>query len=111
MYGVIAIRLIIATGSQWPSRPHPWVAKITGLDRRYGLSREFRKAIYDYSNATKNGKNTVAYYFLPPGLYEIYYPTSWKHEYRGFQRVDEAGERTEITREEIIKCLKKECLE
>lgn len=111
MYGVIAVRLIIGS-SRWQRRPKPWVARLTGLDDHYGFAREFIRATYDYSYATKaNGKGTCMYFAMPPGFYEVYWPTSWKHDYRGFRRVDEYGNVNTITREEVCECLKKSASE
>lgn len=107
MYGVIAIRLIIGS-SRWPSRPKPWVARLTRLDDHFGFAREFIRATYDYTHASKaNGKGTRMYFAMPPGVYEIYWATSWKHEYRGFRRVDDNGDIHDITREEVLECLTK----
>jgi len=107
MYGVIGIRLIIGS-SRWPSRPKPWVARLTRLDDHYGFAREFIRATYDYTHASKaNGKGTRMYFAMPPGVYEGCWPISWKHEHRGFWQVDEQGNIYDITREEVIECLKK----
>lgn len=106
MYGVLAIRLIVGS-SRWPSRPKPWVSRITGTNSQFGLAREFIRPVYDYTYASKGtGKNTHAYFALPPGIYEVYYPTSWKHEYRGYIEVDEQGDLHDITREDVDTCLK-----
>lgn len=45
------------------------------------------------------------YFVLAPGLYEFWYPTSWKHEAREFLRVNDEGEVYEISREEVMECL------
>lgn len=106
MYGVIGIRLITASGANWPSRPHPWVARITGEDAQFGFARDFLRPVYDYTHATRKGKNTYAYYHMPPGLYELYYPVSWRHDTRYFARVDKTGTIHTITREDVVECLK-----
>ena len=106
MYGVLAIRLIVATGVNRSSRPRPWVARITGTHSHYGLAREFMKPVYDYSRASRKGKDTYAYFNLPPGLYEVYHPTSWKHETRYFAQVDEHGDIHEVSKEVVLECLK-----
>ena len=111
MYGVIGIRLITASGANWTSRPRPWVAKITGEDSQFGLARDFLRPVYDYTYATRKGKNTFVYYHMAPGIYELYYPVSWKHDARYFARVDEYGDIHEITREEVDECLKNTILE
>jgi hypothetical protein len=106
MYGVLGIRLIVGS-SRWPSRPNPWVARLMGLDDRWRFQRKFVRGYYDYTYSTKGtGKNTYMYFPMPPGIYEVYYPTSWKHEFRGFIQVDETGDLHEITHNEVIECLK-----
>lgn len=102
------MRLITSTGGRG-SRPHPWVARITGTDDTYGLAREFLRPVYDYTHATRKGKNTHVYYHMAPGLYELYYPISWKHDTRYFARVDDDGELHNITRDEVLECLKNDC--
>lgn len=104
MYGVIKMRLIISTGGRG-SRPRPWVARITGTDDHFGFAREFMRPVYDYTYASRKGKNTWVYYFLPPGIYETKYPISWKHDERFFFRIDNDGSRHRIAREEVIECL------
>jgi hypothetical protein len=104
VYGVLSIKLIVGS-MYWRSRPNPWVARITGLDPVYKLAREFQSPVFDYSRATRNGKNTYVYYFLPPGIYEVWYAISWKHETRYFIQVDESGVKHEIGREEVLECL------
>lgn len=106
MYGVIRAKCIRGSAA-WGSRPKPWVAHLTGLDSHFGFAREFVRGVYDYTYATKSGLHGVYLYFaIPPGLYEVYWPISWKHEYRGFRRVDEFGNVHDIEREEVIECLK-----
>lgn len=106
MYGVLGIRLIVGS-SRWPSRPKPWVARISGADSQFGLKRDFIRPVYDYTYASKGtGKNTYVYFAMPPGIYEVYYPTSWKHDYRGFILVNEQGDLQDITREDVDTWLK-----
>lgn len=105
MYGVISMRLIISTGGRG-SRATPWVARITNTADHFGFAREFMRPVYDYTNATRKGKNTRVYYFLPPGIYETKYPISWKHDTRFFFRVEETGEWHEISKDEVLECLK-----
>ena len=109
MYAAIGIRLIVATGSVWSSRPHPWCARITGINHQWGYQREFVKPVHDYTYASRKGKNTYVYFFLAPGLYEIFYPISWKHDTRYFLRVNDDGTETRLSKDEVLVCLKKEC--
>lgn len=105
MYGLIKAEWIRGVG--WASRPMPWVARLTGTDPHWGFQRQFIKAAFDYTYARKSGGRGIYLYFaLPPGIYEVYYPTSWKRERRYFARVNEAGEVFEITCEEVFECLK-----
>lgn len=110
MYGVISARCIVATG-EFPSRPRPWCARLSGLDAKYGFKRDFVRGTYDYSRATRKGKNVYVYFALAPGLYEFYRPVSWKHESREFLRVDDNGDVHYIEREEVVSCLTKSCSE
>lgn len=84
----------------------PWVAKITGLDDRFGFKREFQRGTRDYSQANSTGSRGIfCYYPLKPGLYEINERLSWKRTKRWFARVEDC-KITEITKEEVIQCLK-----
>lgn len=73
----------------------PWVARITGLDARYGLRREFVRGKKDYRDGNSVGSRGVRwYYLLEPGVYEVNAPVAW-------QRVDRyfvASHRGEIVR-------------
>lgn len=110
MYGVISMRLIISTGGRG-SRPSPWVARITGTNDHFGFAREFVRPVYDYTNATRKGKNARVYYFLAPGIYETKYPISWRHDTRFFFQVNESGEWDEISKNEVLEWLKNVTLE
>lgn len=85
----------------------PWIARLTGLDPRFGYRREFvRPAGKDYSEGNSIGSRGVyAYYLLDPGLYEVSARLSWKRRRRYFLRVDEAGNKQEIDEEEVRRCL------
>jgi len=53
-------------------RLRPWVARITGLDDRFRLAREFIIGMRDYSQANSIGSFGIYEYFaLPPGIYEV----------------------------------------
>lgn len=67
----------------------PWVAKLTGLDARYGFAREFLRGQTDYSQANSVGSRGVYEYFiLEPGVYEVKERTSWKKTRRFFILVE-----------------------
>ena len=57
-----------ATGVHWRDQHgKPWVASITGADRRFGLRRTFHQPRLDYRNADKRMSGKMAgieYYFL-----------------------------------------------
>jgi len=79
----------------------PWVARITGLDAKYGLARQFLRGQKDYSQANSVGSRGVYLYFaLKDGFYEVYEHLTWKRARRYFIRVENM-EITEITREEV----------
>lgn len=109
MYGVVHAECIWGSGCVYPSRPNPWCARILGTDPRWGFRREFVKGVFDYTYARgkRGGRGVQIYFALAPGLYEYWYPTSWKHEAREFLKVSDAGDVCEITREELIECLQK----
>lgn len=88
-------------------RLKPWVAKIIGTDDKYGLKREFiRPQTKDFSRANSTGSRGIyAYYTLDDGVYEINRRVSWKKADRYFVRVND-GQITEISREEVLACLK-----
>ena len=85
--------------------PRAWVARLTGLHPTYGFTREFLRGQRDYSRANSKGSRGVyLYYALPPGLYEVSEPLSWKQTRRYFVR-SSRGTYEEISREEVIACL------
>lgn len=56
----------------------PWVARITGIDPKYGLAREFVNGIADYSRSNRPGTRGIYYSFdLADGIYEIKGGNSW----------------------------------
>lgn len=86
---------------RYEERPRAWVAKITATCPRYGLAREFMRFKRDYSTANSIGSRGVyQWYELPPGVYEINAPQSWKHADRYFAR-SERGKVVRITRAEV----------
>lgn len=83
-----------------------WVARITGLDSKFGLTRDFSQGVKDYSQANSTGSRGIfCYYPLKPGIYEIQERVSWKRVKRWFAKVD-GTEITEITRNEVMEWLK-----
>lgn len=46
-----------------------WVARVTGLDPKYGLAREFVRAVSRH--ASRSGATGTAEYMLADGLYEV----------------------------------------
>lgn len=79
----------------------PWVARIGGLDDKYGFRREFQRGQKDYSRANSIGSRGVYEYFaLNDGIYEIHERVTWKRTRRYFVRVEGAGI-IEISKEEV----------
>lgn len=111
MYGVISAEWIRGSGLTLAAPSRPWVARLTGLDERFGFRRDFVRGVYDYTraNGKRGGRGIYIYYALPPGLYEVYRPISWKHHERFFICVDDQGDIIRVTREEVEACLKNEC--
>lgn len=83
----------------------PWVAKITGLDPKWGLKREFVPGVKDYSGANSVGSRGIerAWVITEPGIYEYNLPRSWKNTDRDFFEILADGTETCIDKTEIIK--------
>lgn len=83
-----------------------WVARITGVDDKFGFKREFLRGTRDYSQANSTGSRGIfCYYPLKPGLYEINERVSWKRVKHWFAKVEDC-KIIEITKDEVIQCLK-----
>ncbi len=100
---------------QHGKRLKPWVAKITGLDGKFGLARDFIDGQKDYSEASGVGNRGVYfYYWLESGLYEVNERVSVKCARRYFLHVGDDATATELTKEQVFECLQlqktKECL-
>ncbi len=80
----------------------PWVAKVTGKDPKFGLSRQFLRARKDYAGGNSIGsRGVMLHYVLEDGfMYEVRQLTSWSSERRYFARAI-LGKVVEITREEV----------
>ena len=69
-------------------RSSGWVARIIGIDQRFGWKREFMKPMLDYSGANSRWtRGIIARYLLRPGIYDVFERTSWHHSERYFCRV------------------------
>lgn len=87
-------------------KTQPWIARITGLDKKYGFKREFLHGQRDYSGANSIGSRGVYEYFaLSDGLYEVHERATWKRTRRYFIRVQDT-EITEVSREDILSIIK-----
>lgn len=83
-----------------------WVARLLGIDEKWGFAREFVRGQADWSCAKMTGSRGIfVYYALTDGIYEVNKRVSWKHVRRYFICV-EGAEITEISREEVLQCLK-----
>lgn len=84
----------------------PWVARLHGLDDKFGFAREFITGMRDYSLANSIGSRGVFEYFaLSDGLYEVNESVKLGQSRRYFIRVEDA-QITEINKEEVLECLK-----
>jgi hypothetical protein len=114
-------KLINQGKAQWPQnlremvkvirygqrRFRPWVARLRGLDEKYGFAREFVVGMRDYSLANSIGSRGVYEYFaLEDGIYEVNECVKLGHSRRYFIRV-ESTQIIEISREEVEECLLK----
>jgi hypothetical protein len=81
-----------------------WVAKINGLDKKYGLAREFIRPEEDYSKSNSKGTRGVYLnYFLEYGsLYEVSSPESWTSTDRYFLEITDDGEKKRLEKEMVI---------
>lgn len=85
---------------------NPWLARITGLDLKYEIARDFLRPKTDYSQADKKGRGTKKWYILDPGVYEVLQPLKRFQERRYFIRVAEDGSVLEIDKEAAMADLK-----
>ena len=83
-------------------RHRGWVARLIGLDARYGFRREFLEGPRDYTQADSMGQRGIyEYFYLSDGLYEINEPTGLGKSRRYFASVaDDAM--TEIGRDVVV---------
>lgn len=98
----------LAMGAKKPEiYTRPWVARIEGLDRKFGYKRSFMRGAYDYTTTNNaSSRGTYIYYAVPPGIYEVCRNVTWTRFERFFCRVDDNGNIHEISREEVEQCLK-----
>lgn len=81
---------------------HAWIARITGLDPKYGLARDFCRSHKRLSGSGRSG--TISFDVDEPGLYEFRgfcvgsTPSNW--EWSGFCELTAAG-RTDLSWQEI----------
>lgn len=92
--------IIAAAGGGF--RKRQWVARITGLDDKYRFKRDFLRPQRDYSRANSAGSRGIyEYYFLPPGIYEVSDPRSWRRVERYFIRATSDGKAVRISEQEV----------
>ncbi len=92
---------VIITGEQIGSSK-PWVARITGLDQRFGFERDFLGGVRDYTKANSVRTRGIETSFsLEDGLYEIHLPKSWKKATREFIEIKD-GQKLAIKKEEVL---------
>ena len=79
----------------------PWVARIKGIDARFGLAREFLASRKDFAGSNGSGsRGVILHYELRPGLYEVNERVSWRRNERYFVR--SLGGRIERVEEEEV---------
>lgn len=80
-----------------------WIARITGLDEKYGLARSFCRKHPHLSSSGRSG--TIGFDVTEPGLYEFRgfcvgsTPTNW--EWSGFCEVTTAG-MVQLSRDDVL---------
>lgn len=94
-----------------PDKKPSWIAKLTGLDDRYGYKRKFLRGTRDYSQANSTGSRGIfMYYILMPGIYEVHARITWRRVEHYFCRVI-GTQIIKISREEVEHCLTNGILE
>lgn len=87
------------------TRTWPWVARIYDSGDGRAFAREFVAGRKDYSLGNSLGSRGVyLYYALPPGVYEVNAPRSWRRTERYFIAVNE-GRVTRISADEVRRWL------
>jgi hypothetical protein len=71
----------------------PWVARITGLDPKFGFEREFLKSNRDYREANGTGTRGVYLTFVlrEGAFYEVHELLSWNKNRRYFCRAKQGS--------------------
>lgn len=84
----------------------PWAARIVGIKNGI-LQRQFEEKYKNYDNSNTSGNRGIEIcYFLAPGIYEINRRLSFSQARRYFLRVIDGETAIEISREEVLQCLK-----
>ncbi len=84
-----------------------WVARIIGVDPKYGFAREFLRPKIDYSNSNSKGTRgvTKSFFLEHGGIYHVSSQYSWKGVDKYYCKSTQHGiER--LTKEEVSECLK-----
>jgi hypothetical protein len=90
--------------------PKPWVAEVVPGTKGKLWDRAFlQPSGNDYREANGRGSRGVRrHYILESGkLYEVQRMTAWEKAERVFLRVTEQGDIEELSREEVLECLRK----
>ena len=81
----------------------PWVARIQGTCPKYNLERKFEWAMKDYRDASRSGRSGIYhYFFLRPGVYEIYEILNTTRTTRYFG-VSDGGVFARVEKDEVMK--------
>ncbi|SKO40283.1 hypothetical protein [Mycobacteroides abscessus] len=80
-----------------------WLARITGIDEKFGMAREFVRWDRDGDHRSRSGMTGTLYYTISDGVYEGNEPRSSK---RGrFYLIVEGGTEREVSKEEALAAL------
>jgi len=97
----------IFAGKHYEVYKCPWVSRLIGFHPNGELKRKFMRGLHDYTHGQAHHSRGVYLYFaLPPGPYEFFRPISWRRNERFFGRVAEDGRIEQVTREEMLQCLR-----
>lgn len=85
-------------------RNYSWVAKINGIDEKFGFKREFLRPKTDYTLSNSKGSRGIYLnFFLEYGnIYDVSCRESWKSVDRYFLEITKDGEKKRIEKEVVI---------
>lgn len=91
------LRVAYASGKK------PWVARITGLSKTFGLKRDFVPMLHDYNSLQVGPKEIMCCFFLEAGeVYEVCEDPERSKKARYYCRITHKDELERIPLEEVM---------